>query len=274
MGRLLSSAKEGLGRGLFRRYALMGMARTGLLKKEFVYSWALVGRPHYAYGLLRAAEEARGLGHTAMTAIEFGVAGGNGLLALEQYAGDLSRQIGIDIRVVGFDSGEGLPPPQDYRDLPHLWASGDFGMDEDALRRRLSSAHLELGPIATTLPRFIQGLDAAAPVGFVSVDVDLWSSTRDCLTLFESPSSALLPRIWCYFDDIVSTIPDVGELLAISEFNARHDNMKIRQPFGLRNNVPLQPAWAEQMWQVHRFDHPDYCRLLADESQRELPLAE
>ena len=251
----------------------MGMARTGLLTKDFIYSWGLVERPHYAFGLLRAAEEAKALGCSGMTAVEFGVAGGNGLLQLEKYARDISARFAIDIRVIGFDSGSGLPPPQDYRDLPHLWASGDFQMDVAALTTRLTTAQLILGPIKETLPGFIDQLDESKPVGFAAIDVDLWSSTRDCLALFEADASKLLPRIWCYFDDIISTIPDVGELLAIDQFNQAHDDIKIRRPFSLRSNVPLQPTWAEQMWQVHRFRHPHYCQLLAEESQRQLPLA-
>ena len=272
MGRFTNAVNEGLGKGLLRRYAFMGFARTGLLSKDFIYSWGLVERPHYAFGLLRAAEEAKALGHSGMTAVEFGVAGGNGLLQMEKYAQDLSAKFEIDIRVVGFDTGAGLPPPQDYRDLPHLWASGDFQMDVDALTSRLTSAQLVLGPINETLPGFIEQLNARTPIGFVAVDVDLWSSTRDCLALLESDASKLLPRIWCYFDDIISTIPDVGELLAIDQFNEANDHIKIRRPFSLRSNVPLQPTWAEQMWQAHSFRHPDYCRLLANESQRQLPL--
>lgn len=250
----------------------MGMARAGLLSKKFIYSWNLVERPHYAFGLLRAAQEAKSLGHSGVTAVEFGVAGGNGLLALEKYATEIAQLLDIHVNVVGFDSGVGLPPPHDYRDLPHLWASGDFRMDVRALTSRLSSAQLELGPINQMLPGFIERLDRKTPVGFVAIDVDLWSSTRDCLTLFESEASKLLPRIWCYFDDIVATVPDVGELLAISQFNDNHESIKIRQPFNLRSNIPLQPSWAEQMWQAHSFRHPDYCRLIADESERQLPL--
>ena len=43
-------------------------------------------RPHYAYGVFAAAKLARRLGYSGMSAVEFGVAGGNGLLALEEIA--------------------------------------------------------------------------------------------------------------------------------------------------------------------------------------------
>jgi hypothetical protein len=274
LSRVTSLLSEGVSKGLLRRYALMGLARTRLLSQRLVYEWALVDRPHYAYGLLQAAREASALGHSEMTAIEFGVAGGNGLVALEEYARDIGIQEGLTIHVVGFDTGVGLPAPHDYRDLPFLWASGDFDMDVDALRRRLTTAQLKLGAISETLPEFLGPLPAGRPIGFISIDVDLWSSTVDCLKVFEADASNLLPRVWCYFDDIVSTIPDIGELLAIHEFNQRHEQTKIRQPFNLQGNVPLQPEWANQMWQAHRFDHPDYTRLLAKHSDRELPLTD
>ena len=272
MSHFTQTLKDGIGRGLIRRYALMGLARARLLPRPMVYEWALVPRPHYAFGLLQAAREAQRLGHSGITAIEFGVAGGNGLLEMEAYANDLSAGLGMKIRVVGFDSGVGLPAPRDYRDLPHLWAPGDFDMDRGQLEERLTSAQLIIGQISETLPEFLDSVDKSAPVGFVAIDVDLWSSTRDCLRVFDGTTDKSLPRVWCYFDDIVNTIPDVGELLAIHEFNEEHGQTKIRQPFNLRANIPLQPSWAEQMWQVHNFEHPDYARLIAGRTDRDLPL--
>jgi len=265
--------QDGLGKGLLRRYALMGLAKSNLLTEKFVYDWGLVDRPHYAFGLLRAAQEARNLGHGAITVIEFGVAGGNGLLAMERYAKDISRLLGLEIHVVGFDTGTGLPAPHDYRDLPYLWAPGDFEMDIAELESRLTSATVEFGAISETLPAFLEGFDNSAPIGFIAIDVDLWSSTRDCLKVFDAAPATRLPRVWCYFDDIVATIPDVGELLAIEEFNDSHSAIKIRQPFHLRANIPLQPSWAEQLWQAHDFKHPSYSRLLSPRQERQLPLA-
>src|SRR5690606_4085480 len=47
---------------------------------------ALVRRPQYAYGIHRACDLARKLGIPRITAIELGVAGGNGLVAMEANA--------------------------------------------------------------------------------------------------------------------------------------------------------------------------------------------
>ncbi|MBZ5626492.1 MAG: hypothetical protein LAQ69_48590 [Acidobacteriia bacterium] len=81
-------------------------------------------RPHYAYGCYSAAQLARRLGLNGITVMELGVAGGRGLLALEEIAGAVAGAVGIQIDVVGFDSGEGMPAPVDYRDLPHVWGQG------------------------------------------------------------------------------------------------------------------------------------------------------
>ena len=272
MGATGGPISQGFTRGLFKRYLLLGLAGVGLISTTRRYEWGLVPRPHYGYGLLAAAREASALGIAGITALEFGVAGGNGLLELQRYAKDIHKLTGVAIEVVGFDSGVGLPSGEDYRDLPHRWTSGDFSMDVDALRDRLTSAQLVLGQINETLPEFVKKLSTDFPVGFAAIDVDLWSSTRDCLHLLRIDSEKLLPRVWFYFDDIVETIPDVGELLAIDEFNATSEHRKLRQPFRLRDNIALQPAWAEQMFQAHLFDHPRYTQLITPQTQRELPL--
>src|SRR6266849_11023426 len=75
-------------------------------------------RPQYAWGTVLAAAQAKALGHEEVSVIEFGVAGGRGLLALQDIAGAVSRVSGIRISIFGFDMGSGLPVPTDERDLP------------------------------------------------------------------------------------------------------------------------------------------------------------
>jgi hypothetical protein len=54
--------------------------------------WDKLERMAYAYGLYQAALEAKALGIPAISAVEFGVAGGNGLVALERYAEHVERE--------------------------------------------------------------------------------------------------------------------------------------------------------------------------------------
>ena len=78
-------------------------------------------RAGHAWGILNAAYLAKALGHRQISLIEFGVAGGNGLLSMELAAKRIEKILGVGIEIYGFDSGRGLPKPQDYRDLPNLW---------------------------------------------------------------------------------------------------------------------------------------------------------
>jgi hypothetical protein len=97
-------------------------------------------RPQYAYGVFHAAQQAKLLGLSGISAIEFGVAEGNGLLALESIAGEIADYFGIRISVFGFDSGVGMPDAADYRDLPYVWRKGFYKMNQYQLKERLSPA--------------------------------------------------------------------------------------------------------------------------------------
>ena len=54
-----------------------------------------VTRSQYGFGLLQAGRLATKLGIPKISAIEFGVAGGNGLLALEDHARHVARETGV-----------------------------------------------------------------------------------------------------------------------------------------------------------------------------------
>ena len=89
-------------------------------------------RPQHAFGLLYAADQANRLGVKTITAIEFGVATGAGLVNICDLAATVSKETGVNFNIVGFDSGQGMPPPRDYRDQSHLYAAGDFPMANEA----------------------------------------------------------------------------------------------------------------------------------------------
>lgn len=80
------------------------------------------------------------------------MAGGRGLVALQEIAEVVEDHFGIDIHVAGFDSGQGMPPPADYRDLSHVWGAGYYRMDVAKLNAKLSRrGELLLGNIAETI---------------------------------------------------------------------------------------------------------------------------
>ena len=218
-------------------------------------------KPSYIWGVLQGSALGKVLGYRSVSVIEFGVAGGAGLLSLEHIAERAEELVGIEIEVYGFDTGVGLPKPRDHRDCPNLWLDGQFPMDVEALSARLRRASLQLGLVQNTVPSFLKG--AHAPVAFVSIDVDLYSSAKDVLKLFEAPYDRLLPRVVCGFDDIFGlTYSEYnGERLAIAEFNVEHPMRKICPLHGLKYYVPLRyrnSAWPETIYLAHMFEHPLY----------------
>ena len=138
-----------------------GKLLTGVMRRLPIGSYELRcaldlhPRPHYAYGVQQAAVLAQRLGIPRISVVEFGVAGGNGLVELVRMASLATAATGVEIDVIGFDRGEGLPKPLNYRDLPYMWREGDFEMDVEALRRRVPTAELVLGDIEQTLPGFL-----------------------------------------------------------------------------------------------------------------------
>lgn len=215
-------------------------------------------RPAYAFGIYAAAFQAKLLGYHGISAFEFGVAGGRGLLSMESLARRIGSFFGLGIEVHGFDTGAGLPKPVDYRDHPYVYRAGDFSMDVETLTKRLQYARLWLGPVAETLPKF-----TGAPVAFVSFDLDYYSSTVSTLRLFDMPPESRLPRVMCYFDDIL--LPNygffnerAGELLAIEEFNRAHSWMALSQLRSLKHTKPLRAPWHEQIYVLHDFKHEKY----------------
>jgi hypothetical protein len=216
------------------------------------------------------------LGVPRITVVEFGVAGGRGLLALEDASIEIERAIGIAIDVVGFDTGKGMPPPIDYRDLPHIWGEGFYEMDQDKLRARLRRAELILGDVHDTTQHWLQQR-AKAPLGFVAFDLDYYSSTKAALAIFEGLQDTHLPRVHCYFDDIASNDlgcmnPHVGELLAMSEFNSKHANRKICRIEQLRLARTAWERWQERMFAFHNFSHEQYTTLLIDRARDKFQL--
>lgn len=215
----------------------------------------------YAWGVLQGATLAKILGHRRMSVFEFGVAGGTGLVSLERVADLVEQKTSLGIDVYGFDTGRGLPKPQDHRDVPYMWEEGDFAMNENELRARLKRAQLNLGLVEETVPEFVR--TSFAPVGFISIDLDLYSATKPALTLLDADSANLLPRVFCYFDDTMGYGYNdfTGERLAIHEFNAEHATRKLSPIYGLKWFVPQEhfnDRWIEMLQIAHIFDHPLY----------------
>jgi hypothetical protein len=236
--------------------------RFGIGSVEFRLALQALDRPQYAFGVHQAILLASRLKHPRVSVLEFGVARGGGLLALEKYAAEMGKRAGIEVEVYGFDLGSGLPAALDYRDLGYVWKRGAYEMDVDGLKKQLTSAKLILGDVRDTVARFLD--TPAAPVGFISFDLDYYTSTVSAFHLFSGADARLLPRVVCYFDDIVSDsvqmhCDSVGELLAIREFNEQGGAEQQLAPLRvLECGLMFSAAWMEQIWVYHRFHHPEY----------------
>ena len=218
----------------------------------------LFERRPYAFGILKAADLAKCLCVQEITVCEFGVASGAGLRSMCRIASAVKTITGIAIKVIGFDTGLGMPPATDFRDHPEYYFEGDFAPpDFDNVRRSLPpNGTLILGRIEETLPHWLSTFKGV--IGFVSVDVDYYSSTVDCLRLFDAAADCFLPCTPVFFDDVLRDMhnPWAGELLAINEFNASHPMRKIAPYTALRSSrIMKSAAWPDQMFALHVLDH-------------------
>lgn len=230
--------------------------------------WA---RPQYAYGVFHAAQQAKLLGLDGISVIEFGVGEGDGLLALENTAREVAQHFGIRISVFGFDTGEGMPEAADYRDLPYVWSKGFYKMDQARLKQRLGpDTRLVIGNVSETVPSLSGVPD---PIGFVAFDLDYYTSTTRALAAFDLPHRTRLPRVYCYFDDILYPEfachnPWTGELCAIREFNEQRTEVKLCPLHLLRWMRAHPEPWNDQIYVLHDFHHPLYSVNLMAKSRQ------
>jgi hypothetical protein len=232
---------------------------------------AAVERPWYGYIVYQGAALAKRLGYQRVSVLEFGVAGGNGLLNLEHHAEQASRAHGIAIDIYGFDTAQGLPEPVDYRDLPYHWKRGFYGMDLAKMQARLTTARLVLGDITETSQTFFDKY-RPAPIAAIAHDFDFYSSTAVALRMLEANERFFLPRVFSYFDDIIGTEIELyndytGERLAIKEFNDAHEDVKIAPLYYLLANKFVEP-WYHQLRICHFFRHGEYNRFVSAENQQ------
>jgi hypothetical protein len=235
------------------------ISRTGDFRTREQYG--LIKRPNYLYGMLRAADCAKYFGKSSVTVIEFGVASGAGLLNMADLADMITRENGIEFRIVGFDTGAGLPEVKGYKDHPELWRHGDFAMeDRQALLRALDNrAEIIWGDISETITPFTHAIDPSSPIGFISVDVDIYSAAKSALRCLTSSPEKYTPAVSMYFDDVSFYFANewAGELAAISEFNTENELRKIGVDRSLPGLRPVKAdSWYASMHVCHILDHP------------------
>ena len=222
--------------------------------------WGLLQRACYAYGMLRAADLAAIGGRQKVTVCEFGVAAGKGLLNMIQLADLIRADTGVEFRIVGFDSGEGLPELKGCKDHPEIWNCGDFPMaNRQQLQEAIAGrAEMVFGDIARTAPAFAANLSPSAPLGFAAIDVDLYSSAVSCLESLRGAPDGYTPAVSLYLDDVGVFFSNrwCGELAAVEEFSAANEFRKIDRDRSLPGNRPGKYQWwYDRMRVCHILDH-------------------
>jgi hypothetical protein len=248
---------ERLTEPLHLNFLALGVAIFGSFRRKVDFD--LVLRFHNAYGLLNAATNAKKFGLNEVTAIEFGVAAGAGLMNMASIAKRVEKETGVRVKLAGFDTGKGMPAPLDYRDHPESYGAGDFPMDYARLRASLpEDVELVLGELRDTVPQWV-ARDANPPIGYIVIDVDYHSSAVDALRILEAEPDRYLPVVTVFLDDVRYDEHNswCGELLAVSEFNKGTHLRKIERPaFIDQTRVFKNAPWLRQIFFCQILDHP------------------
>jgi hypothetical protein len=255
-GRILN---ERLAEPLHMNLLSLFVALFGSYRSKIAHD--LVVRPNNAYAIMHCAEYARAVGIKTVSLLEFGVAAGAGLLNMAKIAANVSRETGVNFKLYGFDTGQGMPPPNDYRDHPDLYREADFPMEVEKLRGVLpSNVQLLIGNVSETVAGFLATLSNDEPIGYVVFDLDYYSSTVDALrVLKDADPKKYLPVTCAHMDDIHHERHNswCGELLAIDEFNREQPLRKIEHhAFLAQSRLFRRASWIPQMFYLHVLDHP------------------
>ena len=224
-------------------------------------------KPYLAYCMLNAAIQAKGLGIMKISAIEFGVCSGASLTYIEKYSKEIEKLTGVSFNTYGFDMISGLPETSiNYKNQLYFWPQGAFKTDLEKLRNNIKTSTLVIGDIKDTVKTFFD--DYKPPViGFISFDLDYYTSTLSAFEIFNFPQSNYLPRVECYMDDVssfneLSASKGTGVLRAIEEFNERENNKKIYKKELVSQFRRFKEYWNEKIYVFHYFNHDLYNKYL------------
>lgn len=271
-----TAVSDSLFKALTSRTPLRVALAKRIIKRFSLFSYEnrlmidAVDRAHYGFCIFQAARLASLLKYPKISVVEFGCGGGNGLLDAEMHIEEVTKIFPVSIELYGFDAGSGLPPPRDYRDMPHYFRTGLYKMDRQSLEQKLKRAKLVIGDTKETSAGFFQTYDPA-PIACVFHDLDFYSSTRDSFALFDGDPSRFLPRVFMYFDDIIGDDTWLcneytGERLAINEYNQKNTTRKICPDYSVAHRN-RSVWWSDLIYIHHDFAHPRYNDFVAGGEQ-------
>lgn len=243
--------------------------RVGLVK--YLSDKYKTFRPHYECILYEACLEAKKLGIDKVSVLELGVAGGNGIISLEKYKKRIQKILDMSIDIYGFDYGTGLPKTEMYEDLPFVWREGQYASNKEELEKKISSK-IFYGDVKDTIDGLLEL--KINKICCIIIDVDLYSSTINFLNQIPKIKDYLLPRVYCYFDDLYfenHVTHFNGELKAIAEFNENFSDFKLGVPIDSIKNFKF-PLANGLLYSLHSFKNELYNNYIGMHDESSLSL--
>lgn len=224
--------------------------------------------------MLESAKEAKLLGYKEISVLELGVAGGNGIISLENYKKKITKVTGVKINIFGFDYGEGLPNSKNKFDLPFFWSGGDYKVDKEKLKKKINSK-IFFGDINETFHTFIK--TNPPTISAIFFDLDYYTSTKKFLNQIHKNKDFFSPRVNCHFDDVFSIFHHIneynGELLAIEEFNNENNEIKIGKSLTNLSDFKF-PLGTDKLFVLNNFTHIDYLKNLNYQQKSNLDIGD
>tara|TARA_Y100001960_G_scaffold167353_1_gene175797 strand:- start:1340 stop:2155 length:816 start_codon:yes stop_codon:yes gene_type:complete len=219
----------------------------------------ILPRPHYALGLLLAAQQAKDLGYKSVKIIELGCYNFDGIIDLEYFTNDIKEFLDIDFEIFGFTMKEGLPQNNENSfDRLYRWSIGDYPLISKKNYNNIKFSEIYFGDIKNTIHKFkkdtIENLKIS-PIGFIIFDLDYYTSTKIALSLLNMKEDFYIPRPYLYFDDHSFSSKYEGERKAIMEFN-KINNYKISDIYELAEQLSI--LWSKWLFLGKRFKTINY----------------
>ncbi len=213
----------------------MNLTEIQNISKAFSTLKPFSKRPDICTAICLATAQSICWGKKGVTLVELGVFKGAGLKFITQIVEYITKKIKMEYRVYGFDSFEGLQDFEGYKDHHEIWEPNQYKyVAYDKMVEKFNGrAVIIKGNVQDTVKEFlVDHMDMDYPIGFISLDLDLYSATKAGLKIMEDADpNKYIPTVLMVVDDqdyLVTYNDWCGEGAAIREFNESNELRKIQ----------------------------------------------
>jgi hypothetical protein len=208
-----------------------------ICKKEFSVKKPFSYRHDICTAICLATAQSLCWGKEGVSLVELGVFEGAGLNFIVEVVNYLRRMCpGLVYHIYGFDSFIGLPTLVGHEDHNEIWKPYEYKSRipyKKLAKKFKNKATLIKGDVNDTVEEFLANqLDMNYPIGFISLDLDLYSSSKVALKILEDVNpNKYLPTVPIIVDDqdyLITYNDWCGVVLAIKEFNELNKFRKIQ----------------------------------------------